>query len=69
LPRKVDGKFKLALEIAHIRAAKQGGERYVASMTDEERNSFDNLIFLCTVQSTTRQSTNPARQDAILSSY
>lgn len=62
LLRKVDGKFKLALEIAHIRAAKQGGERYVASMTDEERNSFDNLIFLCTVHHKTIDEPGAARR-------
>ncbi|WP_433531253.1 hypothetical protein ACQPYA_03845 [Micromonospora sp. CA-263727] len=36
-------------EIAHIRAANEGGRRYVARMTDEERNSFDNLVLLCIV--------------------
>jgi hypothetical protein len=45
----VDGKFKLALQIAHIRAANQGGERYVEGMTDKELSSFRNLIFLCTL--------------------
>ncbi|XVU26465.1 hypothetical protein ACQPZJ_05260 [Actinoplanes sp. CA-054009] len=36
-------------EIAHIRAANEGGRRYVPEMTDEERNSFDNLVLLCIV--------------------
>ncbi|GHJ49029.1 hypothetical protein Cs7R123_63710 [Catellatospora sp. TT07R-123] len=36
-------------EIAHIRAANKGGRRYVANMTDEKRNSFDNLVLLCIV--------------------
>ncbi|MFI5933825.1 hypothetical protein [Actinoplanes sp. NPDC051494] len=36
-------------EIAHIRAANEGGRRYVRDMTDEERNSFDNLVLLCGV--------------------
>lgn len=43
----VDGKYKIRLEIAHIRAAKKGGERYVEDMTDEQRDAFENLIFLC----------------------
>jgi hypothetical protein len=43
----VEGRYKIALEIAHIRAARPGGERYVADMTAERRKSFDNLIFLC----------------------
>lgn len=47
LLREVEGKFKLALEIAHIRAANPKGERYV-NISEEERKSFKNLIFLCT---------------------
>ncbi|UWZ85253.1 hypothetical protein [Occallatibacter riparius] len=34
-------------EICHIEAAKTGGERFRAAMTDEERRSFDNLLLLC----------------------
>ncbi|ABK48411.1 hypothetical protein Shewana3_2181 [Shewanella sp. ANA-3] len=34
-------------EIAHIKAANKNGPRYDASQTDDERNSFDNLILLC----------------------
>lgn len=34
-------------EICHIEAAKTGGERYNAEMTDEERRSFENLLLLC----------------------
>jgi len=34
-------------EICHIEAAKTGGERYRAKMTDEERRNFDNLLLLC----------------------
>src|SRR5689334_15718996 len=45
----VDGKFELRLEIAHIRSAKKGGERYVAGLSDKELSAFSNLIFLCTL--------------------
>jgi hypothetical protein len=33
--------------IAHIRAASELGPRYDASMTDEDRRAFDNLVLLC----------------------
>jgi len=36
-------------ETAHIRAANKDGPRYAEGMTDEERNSFENLILLCLV--------------------
>lgn len=35
------------LEIAHIRAAKPNGPRYVRNMKDDERRAWPNLIFLC----------------------
>jgi hypothetical protein len=35
-------------EAAHIRGEKPNAARYDASMTDEERDSVHNLIFLCT---------------------
>jgi hypothetical protein len=34
-------------DIAHIRGEKPGAPRFDASMTDAERNAFDNLILLC----------------------
>ena len=35
-------------EICHIEAAKMGGERFRAEMSDEEnRRSFENLLLLC----------------------
>ncbi|MCL2651888.1 MAG: hypothetical protein FWD60_12820 [Candidatus Azobacteroides sp.] len=34
-------------EICHIEAAQKGGARYNANSTDDERNSFENLILLC----------------------
>ncbi|WP_375001127.1 ABC-three component system protein [Aeromicrobium sp. CTD01-1L150] len=38
---------KVVGKVAHIAAASPGGPRYDASMTDAERSSIDNLIFLC----------------------
>lgn len=34
-------------EFAHINAAEKGGERWVADMTDDERNGVENIIVLC----------------------
>lgn len=34
-------------QCCHIEAAKPGGERYNPSQTDEDRRSYDNLLFLC----------------------
>jgi hypothetical protein len=34
-------------EAAHICAASEGGRRYDASMTPDERAGFDNAIWLC----------------------
>jgi hypothetical protein len=39
--------FRLALQIAHIRAVSPGGPRYDTSMSKEERNSFSNIMLLC----------------------
>jgi hypothetical protein len=33
--------------ICHIEAANEGGERFNANMTDEQRADYDNLILLC----------------------
>ena len=41
-----DGNNVLA-EIAHICAASEEGPRFDASMTDDQRRSFGNLILLC----------------------
>ncbi len=35
------------LEICHIEAAEENGERWNPSMTDEERRHFSNLVLLC----------------------
>lgn len=34
-------------QLCHIEAVSIGGERYNPTQTDEERNSFDNLMFMC----------------------
>jgi len=34
-------------QLCHIEAAEPGGERYRASMTDEERRHANNLMFMC----------------------
>jgi len=36
-------------KICHIKAMSQGGPRYDSTQTDKERNSFQNLILLCSV--------------------
>lgn len=45
--RFVGKKPVVNLQIAHIRAVNPNGPRYAPEMTDEERNSFSNLILLC----------------------
>lgn len=45
--RVINGKPKLNLEIAHIRAFEEGGKRYDPALSVRERNNFDNLILLC----------------------
>ncbi|MEU6540984.1 HNH endonuclease signature motif containing protein [Streptomyces sp. NPDC047000] len=45
--RMINGKPRLNLEIAHIRAFEEGGKRYDPTLTVRERNNFDNLILLC----------------------
>src|SRR5215469_15769740 len=47
--RKVTGGFEVALEIAHVCGLKPGSARHDPDMTDEERNSFFNIILLCVV--------------------
>lgn len=47
LLRAVNGKYRMALDIAHIYALKPDGPRYNSAMTDKERNDFPNLIYLC----------------------
>ncbi|MCM3662388.1 hypothetical protein M3148_15515 [Georgenia satyanarayanai] len=43
----VEGEPMVAVDIAHIYGANPGSARYDASMTDEERRAFGNLILLC----------------------
>lgn len=44
--KNVDGASLIA-EAAHIKGENPGSARYDASMTDEERNSYENRILLC----------------------
>ena len=44
----INGEPVTNLQIAHIRAAKPNGPRYVPDMSDDERRSWKNLILLCT---------------------
>jgi hypothetical protein len=44
----INGQPVTNLQIAHIRAAKFNGPRYVSDMSDDERRSWKNLILLCT---------------------
>jgi len=41
----VDGNF--IGQICHIEAAEKGGERFNASMTNEQRRGFENLMLMC----------------------
>lgn len=43
----VDNEYVVALQICHIRGLKPTSARYDPGMTDEQRNAFSNLIFLC----------------------
>ncbi len=45
--QKGDGKSINIGVAAHIAAAAPGGPRYDASMTSQERSSFENSIWLC----------------------
>lgn len=44
----INGEPVSNLQIAHIRAAKPNGPRYVPGMSDDERRSWKNLVLLCT---------------------
>ncbi|MFG2916411.1 hypothetical protein ACGF0D_26410 [Kitasatospora sp. NPDC048298] len=46
--RMINGAPVLNLEIAHIRAFEKGGKRFDPEWSEEERNTFANLILLCT---------------------
>ena len=45
---QVKGHPVFNLQIAHIRAARPNGPRYVHNMDPDQRRAFANLIFLCT---------------------
>jgi hypothetical protein len=57
--RFVEGVPVSNLQIAHIRAAEQGGPRYLPGMTAEERKAFSNLILLCHPHHTTVDKRRP----------
>jgi hypothetical protein len=44
---KVNGRYKLVLQIAHIRTDERNHERFVPNMPKERVDSFENLLFLC----------------------
>ena len=56
----VDGAPVMALEIAHISAANDGGPFFDGEMTDDERRHFDNLILLCKPHHTLVDKREPA---------
>jgi hypothetical protein len=43
----VDGQREVNIESVRIRTANPHGPRYVAGMSDDDTNSFDNLLLLC----------------------
>jgi len=47
VPGQRPGSYGHIGKIAHIRAAEEGGARWDASMTDDQRSDFVNLILLC----------------------
>ena len=49
LPLVDEATGKVTGRIAHIRARSPGGPRFDANQTQEERNSFENLILLCPI--------------------
>jgi hypothetical protein len=46
--RMIEGAPVFNLEIAHIQAFEEGGKRFNAALSVKERNSFNNLLLLCT---------------------
>jgi hypothetical protein len=56
----VDGEPITNYDIAHIRDARPGN-RYDASMTDDQRRSFENLVLLCTVHHKVVDKVQPRR--------
>src|SRR5438045_785628 len=45
--RKVDGRWRLVGEIAHIQAANPNGPRYSPGMSDDDRRAIANLVIFC----------------------
>lgn len=60
----VDNEPSFNFQIAHIRGLNPGSARYDDGMTDEERNSFTNLILLCRPHHDHVDRINPNKYDA-----
>ena len=43
----IDRKYFLVGQLAHIEAASEGGPRYNPEISNLNRHSYDNLMFLC----------------------
>lgn len=43
----VNEEYKIIAQLCHIEAASQNGPRYNKEQNDEERNGYDNLMFMC----------------------
>lgn len=43
----MNDKNELVAELCHIEAAEEGGQRYNSAQSDEQRRSYENLMFLC----------------------
>lgn len=54
------GKWLTGVQIAHIRGAEPNSARYDATMTDDERADFPNLLLLCQAHHTLVDRTAPA---------
>ncbi|MDI5975486.1 hypothetical protein [Amycolatopsis magusensis] len=44
---KVENRYRLNLQIAHIRSDEQAAQRYVPDISREQVDAFENLLFLC----------------------
>ncbi|MGC7096721.1 hypothetical protein ACPZ19_18770 [Amycolatopsis lurida] len=44
---KVENRYRLNLQIAHIRSDERAAQRYVPGISREQVDAFENLLFLC----------------------
>ncbi|WP_216207028.1 hypothetical protein [Amycolatopsis aidingensis] len=44
---KVENRYRLNLQIAHIRSDEQAAERYIPGISRDRVDAFENLLFLC----------------------